>query len=110
VPSAGEWLRVFTYVCTMTTVGDFVWNREKAADNLEDHGVSFVSAAVAWDDPWALQMPDHKHEDRTVSVGMDDIGRVLFVVSTWEGEKVRIIHAREASTVLRKRYEESRKP
>jgi uncharacterized DUF497 family protein len=89
---------------------DFEWDPVKAQANAEDHGVRFSEAAVAWSDPWAMQMPDLAHEERTVSVGMDGTGRVLFVVSEWRGDKVRIIHAREASAALRKRYEERRKP
>jgi len=38
------------------------------------------------------------------------IGDFEWVVSEWRGDKVRIIHAREASPALRKRYKERRKP
>jgi hypothetical protein len=64
-----------------------------------------VSRGVRPSKPTDLSSPFPFGAERTVSMGIDARGRVLFVVYEWRGEP-----AREASLTLRRRYEESRKP
>ena len=45
---------------------------------------------------------------RFATVGMDALGRILVVVYTWRGERVRLISARPATPAERKRYESKR--
>ena len=71
----------------------------KAASNLIKHKVSFAHAEQALRDPMAVTIddPDSKGEQRFVTLGMDTVGRVLVVVHTLRGDRVRLISARKAS-------------
>jgi len=46
-------------------------------------------------------------EERLVTLGLDAFGRLLVVVYTWRGERVRLISARKATARERRRYEEN---
>jgi len=72
----------------------------KAARNLRKHGVSFAHAESALHDSNALTVedPDAKDEQRFATLGMDALGRILVVVHTPRGERLRIISARKASS------------
>lgn len=86
---------------------DFEWDEAKAISNLRKHGVDFADAVGVFDDPLALSMPDDGPDERRfLGVGADLLGRVLVVVYTIRGNKVRIISARGATASERKRYEE----
>lgn len=83
----------------------FEWDFQKASSNLEKHGVDFADAAFVLSDDHALTMSDSEHEEeRFVTLGMDNFGRLLVVVYTYRGEKIRIISARKASTSEIKQY------
>lgn len=71
----------------------------KAASNLRKHGVSFAHAESALRDTHALTVedPDAEGESRFVTLGMDALGRILVVIHTPRGERLRIISARKAS-------------
>lgn len=85
---------------------EFEWDSEKAATNLEKHGVDFTDAALALYDPLALTILDeNQQEERFITVGMDALGRILVVVYTWRGERIRIISARQAIPGERRQYE-----
>lgn len=43
-------------------------------------------------------------ERRSAVIGATQAGRVLFVVYTWRGRKVRIVTARDADQAQRRRY------
>ncbi len=85
------------------------WDPDKARTNLTKHGVSFEEAASALVDPFALEVPDLVDTERTIVIGMSARTRVLFVVTlVFETlGVVRIISARKASPVQRKKYEEA---
>ena len=84
---------------------EFEWDEEKAALNLEKHGISFETAARVFDDPEYLEIYDLTHsndEDRYIVIGkVDD---VLFVVYTEREERIRLISARVANVVERNQY------
>jgi uncharacterized protein len=90
----------------------FEWDEEKNRRNLTKHGVRFETAALAFEDAYALTdrnlFPDEERWDTLGSVGS---GILLFVVHTWhevdEDEVVRIISARRAESHERKLYEEA---
>ena len=44
-----------------------------------------------------IEDPDAEGEIRLVTLGMDSLGRVLIVVHTQRGNRVRLISARKAS-------------
>jgi uncharacterized DUF497 family protein len=75
---------------------DFEWDPGKAARNLAKHGVHFADAVAVFEDNLALTIRDRYlgNEERWITVGVDTIGRLLVVVYTWRGEKIRLISAR----------------
>ena len=75
---------------------DVEFDRDKARSNLKKHKVSFAHAEQVLRDPMALTIedPDSEGEVRFVTLGMDALGRVLVVVHTPRGNRVRIISAR----------------
>jgi uncharacterized DUF497 family protein len=68
-----------------------------------------ADAVAALEDETALTMRDPfpEDEERWITLGLDAPGRVLVVVYTWRGERVRLISARHATPRERRRYEES---
>jgi uncharacterized DUF497 family protein len=74
---------------------EYEWDEEKAAANLRKHGVDFADAALVLEDELALTMRDlySENEARFVSIGRDPYGRLLTVVYTWRGERIRLISA-----------------
>jgi uncharacterized DUF497 family protein len=80
-------------------VDEFEFDPAKAKANLRKHGVAISDAEQALRDPNALTIedPDVEGEQRFITLGMDAIGRVLVVVHTQRGERIRIVSARKAS-------------
>jgi uncharacterized DUF497 family protein len=88
---------------------EFAWNPNKAALNLEKHGVSFQEATTVFNDPLSATFPDSDHsiqESRYIIIGMSGFGQLLVVAHIDRGEKVRIISARKATRQERRFYEE----
>ncbi len=71
----------------------------KARANLAKHKVSFAHAEQALHDVNAVTIedPDALGEQRFVTLGMDALGRILVVVHTLRGDRIRLISARKAS-------------
>jgi len=71
----------------------------KARANLAKHKVSFAHAEQALRDPSAVTVedPDAQGERRFVPLGLGAPGRILVVVYTPRGDRVRLISARKAS-------------
>ncbi len=71
----------------------------KAKANLRKHRVSFADAEQALRDPFAVTMedPDAVGEQRFLTLGMDALGRILVVVHSPRGNRIRLISARKAS-------------
>ena len=87
---------------------EFEWDDEKAARNLDKHGVSFHEAATVFGDPLAVTYfdPDHSDdEDRYLTFGQSNYGRVLVVSHTDREDRTRIISSRVATRKERKSYE-----
>ena len=87
---------------------EFEWNPDKAALNLEKHGVSFQEAATVFNDPLSMTFPDPDHsirESRYVIIGLSRFGQLLVVAHTERETKVRII-ARKATRQERRFYEQ----
>jgi uncharacterized DUF497 family protein len=85
---------------------DVEWDSGKAALNLHKHGVDFADAATVLYDELALTVPDvSAAEERCATIGMDALGRILVIVYTWRGERIRLISARKASAWERRQYE-----
>ena len=87
---------------------EFEWDTAKAQSNTEKHGVSFAEAMTVFGDPLEVTIPDPDHseaEARFLSLGYSQQGRLLVVSYTERGERIRLISAREAVPLERKRYE-----
>ena len=88
---------------------DFEWDEEKAAGNLEKHGVTFEEAASVFRDPLYVDFydPDHSiDEQRYLIIGQSMDGRLLIVSYTERDHATRLISAREVTSAERKAYEE----
>jgi len=84
---------------------DYEWDPAKARSNLRKHGVDFADAVSVFPDDYALTIPDDDpSEERFVTIGMDALGRILVVIYTWRGRRIRIISARKADSYERKQY------
>jgi len=86
----------------------FEWDPKKAAANLAKHRVSFEDASTVFGDPLAGTIPDPLHsteEARFITVGHSGGGSLVVVVHAERGERARIISARLATPVERRRYE-----
>jgi uncharacterized DUF497 family protein len=90
---------------------EFEWDDPKATSNFNKHGVRFVFAVEAFFDSRRLDDADRRreyNEERRVTIAMID-GRVFVVANTLRGESIRLISARPANALERRRYaEESR--
>src|SRR5436190_14670018 len=87
----------------------FEWDHAKAQQNLSRHGLSFEEAATIFDDPSILSLPDDFHseeEDRNLSFGLSQAGRLLAMAWTLRGDTIRIISARSATPREQTRYEQ----
>ena len=85
----------------------FQWDPSKAKVNFKKHGVHFADAVIVLSDDRAITIQDdYPDEDRFITIGMDEPGRVLVVVYIFRGDTIRIISARKATAGERKQYEE----
>jgi hypothetical protein len=87
----------------------FGWDKRKARQNLSKHRVSFTEASTVFADTLSITIsdPDHSEdEERWVTIGLSNRQRLLVVVHTEEEETVRIISARTADRLERRKYEE----
>ncbi len=94
----------------------FEWDNTKARENLEKHGISFDAAASVFEDPFAIEEPDQivEGEERLRTTGISE-GLIVIMVSHTnrygdqsEDEITRIISARRATRIERRRYDELR--
>lgn len=86
----------------------FEWDEAKAAVNLGKHGVDFGEAISIFGDPRSLTILDDTHsdmEDRFIDIGLSAYGRLLVVVYTERGERIRIISSRLATPNEQSAYE-----
>jgi uncharacterized DUF497 family protein len=87
----------------------FEWDRDKEAQNRRKHGIAFRDAATVFDDLLSTTYPDLAHskaEQRYITIGMTEKGRIIVVAHTEENDTVRIISARPATRYERRFYEE----
>ncbi len=91
------------------TSGHYEWDPRKARLNALRHGVRFPDAAAVLEDELAVTIVDEDSEleARWVTLGSDAQGRLLAVVWTSRDERIRLISARRASPLERRRYEET---
>ena len=79
---------------------NFEWDDQKAASNLQKHGVPFDEAVSVFGDSLALTYSNTEHsedEQRSRTYGISSKERLLVVVHTERRYRVRIISARKAT-------------
>jgi uncharacterized DUF497 family protein len=88
----------------------FEWDRRKARSNRRKHRVSFREAAAVFADPFSITIADPVHssdeEERQVLIGATRTLRLLVVVHTERGDRIRIISARQATRAEQEQYEQ----
>lgn len=85
----------------------FEWDENKDAANRSKHGVGFDEAASVFQDPRSRTVHDPRHsddEDRYLTLGFSDRGRLLVVWHTDRHDAIRIIGARLPDKRERKGY------
>jgi uncharacterized protein len=88
----------------------FEWDPRKAATNRAKHGVTFEEAATAFGDPLGRITEDPRQpagEERFALLAQSARARLLVVLFTERGERVRLISARPATRPERRAYEEA---
>jgi hypothetical protein len=89
----------------------FEWDPVKAASNLKKHGVAFEEASTVFDDPFSITIEDDEHsdkEERFVTIGRSDSGRLVVVCHCDREQRIRIIGARTAERCEKRQYEQQR--
>jgi uncharacterized DUF497 family protein len=72
----------------------FEWDEDKARENLKKHKIRFEEARTVFTDPFSITIADPGHsmdELRYIDIGTSDKNRVLVVVYTERGSKIRLI-------------------
>jgi uncharacterized DUF497 family protein len=86
----------------------FAWDSNKAAENLNKHGISFDEALSVFGDSLATTIDDPDHsidEFRFLTMGYSKNQKLIVVAHTEQEGKIRIISAREPTPQERKQYE-----
>lgn len=76
----------------------FEWDENKDVENFCKHGIRFVAARLAFNDPFLLKKYDGRHsltENRYQILGR--VRKILFVVYAEQRKQIRIISARLAT-------------
>ena len=87
----------------------FEWDPGKARRNFRKHGIHFNEASMVFADTLSITIPDPDHsedEERWVTIGLSNRHRLLVVVHTEDDESIRLISARTADRLERRKYEE----
>ncbi len=87
------------------------WDPRKARQNLRKHSIDFNEASTVFADTLSITIldPDHSEdEERWLTMGLSIRQRLLVVVHTDEGEAIRIISARPANRLERRKYEKGK--
>jgi uncharacterized DUF497 family protein len=85
----------------------FEWDEVKARRNARRHKVTFEEAVSVFSDPYLVTFPDAEHsdvEERFISIGRSDRGRILLVIHTDRGNAIRLISCRKATAAERTIY------
>ncbi len=86
----------------------FEFDPKKAKSNFKKHGVTFEEAVTVFYDPLASTFNDPDHSEgelRFVTIGYSSHNRLLVVSHADRGEILRIISARPATALERRRHE-----
>jgi hypothetical protein len=99
-----DWTDIVSY-----TEG-FEWDEGNITKNWEKHRVSHIECEEIFFNRPIVVKKDEQHsmtEGRYFVLGKTDAGRLLFLVFTIRGNKIRIISARDLNRKERKIYEQT---
>lgn len=88
----------------------FEWDEGNIKKNWEKHRVSHIECEETFFNSPLIVKQDESHstsEDRYFVLGRTDTDRLLFIVFTMRGHKIRIISARDMNRKERKVYEQT---
>ena len=88
----------------------FEWDPKKAQSNARKHAIPFDEALTVFADPMSILMTDPDHsieEERFLVLGLSRRRRLLVVAFSERHPRTRLISARRATRMERRRYEES---
>jgi uncharacterized DUF497 family protein len=86
------------------------WNAAKAALNLQKHGVAFEDAALVFHDTGRIEIHDGREdygEDRWATIGLAWATLLAVVYTVRDGEAIRLISARKATSNEQKQYRQA---
>jgi uncharacterized DUF497 family protein len=89
---------------------DFEWDEGNIKKNWERHRVSHIECEEIFFNRPIIVKKDEPHstsEHRYFVLGKTDAGRLIFIVFTLRGNKIRIISARNMNRKERKIYEKT---
>jgi uncharacterized DUF497 family protein len=79
----------------------FEWDEQKNKTNIRDHKISFEQAiSIFRNDRCRVTRWDQRSydgEDREISIGIIDDGRIITIVHLDRGDNIRIVSARKAT-------------
>ena len=88
---------------------DFDWDEANIGHVARHRVLPEEAEQVILNNPLDLGMESAEGEERCVSLGATSRGRVLLVVTTWRGERVRVVTALEPIKRLVQFYYQERK-
>jgi uncharacterized DUF497 family protein len=86
-----------------TDIDGFEWDEDKAERNFRKHGIDFDEAIEVFYGSPMLRPSDRSNEERWIAIGETE-GRVVAIVFTIRGGKLRIISARRARKNEKRAY------
>ena len=90
---------------------EFDWDDGNVDKNWERHRVSWAECEEVFFNQPFVAMVDELHSEtelRCYALGQTDAGRLLFVVYTLRGERIRVISARDMTRREKKEYDHVR--
>jgi uncharacterized DUF497 family protein len=88
---------------------EFEWDAEKNDRNFKKHGVRFEEATSVFSDPALVTLFDTEHaneEERYINIGFSNRGRLLIVINTMRGSRIRLISSRLCTSREARFYDE----
>ena len=83
---------------------EFEWDDWKAEQNVAKHDVTFAQARAAFDDPDRVEFDDLDPDEQRIRRFCRLGEKVLVVVYTEDGDRIRIISARRANKHEQRTY------
>jgi uncharacterized DUF497 family protein len=91
-------------------MGRYIWNKDKAGENILKHGISFEEALAVFYDPFSVDAYDDVHsdyEDRYTITGIINSVAYITVSYTIRDNLIRIFSARDADPEEEEAYDEN---